>query len=940
MPMFKTLSENAFLITPPEGAFLDPRWTADFLEGVHRQQRILALENVIRAGRLSTFVRTGPRSRIQGYLQSRFGPVQAEKKLDWLSLHWSEDAYVCTLHLNDHALLPTAGYTGREIVQRWQAILKLTRVKGEDPELTMGVRVLLRPASSTWKTDFEKRLTSGKAPGGGIASWFRASNKGGSTDIDPKRVAAKALEPAFCIEIQVIVICKAEPAEKRVAKAAFDRVTEGVVNLLGGGAIWKKAATRVSGDELFERSRDHIAVAPQELTRSYAPARSRRFVVSPREVVPLWCVRQAVPSPAPLEAPLTPPAAPKPEPVAPEVVESPAIGTVTNAPVRGDALRAESGGALNRRLAKPVRPSPTPTQPSYEKKTPFHSAQPPVTQMPQQKDLSRGKSRADLDNECASERNQTRSYVMRQLLRLTPARLTLMWWLWMMPLATTDQLVLASGLTGNQVHRGLAWLRRHGLVVRRSLAGTGRKRDRYWLTRAGVLLCAHEHNLPIWWQVTQEGITQLIDRLPMVEHCYDRALDLWRVPLARVGWRTRYDGIFLGPEHMPDHQVLHQFHWRKGKGLDAVAIFEDRSWYAIVWAGAEMTWHRLGRRAQNAMDATLAATPSDRPGRSRPAGWIIICEDELVAEHAAGWWTGDDVLVITIDGHVERVMRAVSCSTFVPDTANVRDPGAPEEAASWRKKETPVAALDHELAYRMLRFILQFRAATREQSQRKYGDRYIGAVLELIRHGYIVELEGGLYPTEKAGEAAAKIDGLKPSQVLGRLKELLKPNSDFRRDQQWHDQTLVDIHLKLAEEGITSFIGERNLRNFDGITQVRPDLVARLVGTQGATWFVNLELERSAESPGSIDPRLDNYEKVQLIISEPTPSLWVLLNEEVRRRYERAGEWLVMYTTTLDELLAGTSLGDDSVWRDGAGERAPITEIVDIMEIDILEDDE
>ena len=176
--------------------------------------------------------------------------------------------------------------------------------------------------------------------------------------------------------------------------------------------------------------------------------------------------------------------------------------------------------------------------------------------------------------------------------------------------------------------------------------------------------------------------------------------------------------------------------------------------------------------------------------------------------------------------------------------------------------------------------------------------------------------------------------------MLGRLKELLKPNSDFRRDQQWHDQTLVDIHLKLAEEGITSFIGERNLRNFDGITQVRPDLVARLVGTQHATWFVNLELERSAESPGSIDPRLDNYEKVQLIISEPTPSLWVLLNEEVRRRYERAGEWLVMYTTTLDELLAGTSLGDDSVWRDGAGERVPITAIVDIMEIDILEDDE
>ena len=937
MPMLKTSSENAFLIASPEAAFLDLQWTADFLEGVHRSGETLALETVIWKDTFMTLVRTDPGSEIQRYLQTTFGLAQDQRRQDWLFPDLREDMYVRALHLRDHALLPTADYSGPEIVQQWNAILRLTRRVGQDLPLRVGVRVLLQPAPPNWHVAFRKRLAPGKTPGG-IASWLGASGtKKGAAKTNPKRVAAKARGPAFCIEVQVIVIYKAGPAEHRMAKAAHDRVTKAVVDLLGGDQIWKTTATKsVSGRELVWSSLDPATDGLEELI---APKGSKRFTVSPREAAPLWPISQAVPSPAPPEAPLTSPAAPKPEPVAPEVVESPAIGTVTNAPVRGDALPAESGGALNRQPAKPARPSPTPAQPSYEKKTPFHSAQPPVTQMPQQKDLSRGKSRADLDNECASERNQTRSYVMRQLLRLTPARLTLMWWLWMMPLATTDQLVLASGLTGNQVHRGLAWLRRHGLVVRRSLAGTGRKRDRYWLTRAGVLLCAHEHNLPIWWQVTQEGITQLIDRLPMVEHCYDRALDLWRVPLARVGWRTRYDGIFLGPEHMPDHQVLHQFHWRKGKGLDAVAIFEDRSWYAIVWAGAEMTWHRLGRRARNAMDATLAATPSDRPGRSRPAGWIIICEDESAAAHAAEWWTGDDVLVITIDGHVERVMRAVSCSTFVPDTANVRDPGAPEEAASWRKKETPVAALDHELAYRMLRFILQFRAATREQSQRKYGDRYIGAVLELIRHGYIVELEGGLYPTEKAGEAAAKIDGLKPSQVLGRLKEVLKPNSDFRRDQQWHDQTLVDIHLKLAEEGIMSFIGERNLRNFDGITQVRPDLVVRLVGTKGTTWFVNLELERSAAAPGSVDPRLDNYEKAQLI-SEPTPSVWVLLNEEVRRRYEQAGEWLIMYTTTLDELLAGTSLGDDSVWRDGAGERVPITEIVDIMEIDILEDDE
>ena len=95
----------------PEGAFLDPRWTPISSKACTASIEYWPLRMSSGAGRLSTFVRTGPRSRIQGYLQSRFGPVQAEKKLDWLSLHWSEDAYVCTLHLNGHALLPTAGYT-------------------------------------------------------------------------------------------------------------------------------------------------------------------------------------------------------------------------------------------------------------------------------------------------------------------------------------------------------------------------------------------------------------------------------------------------------------------------------------------------------------------------------------------------------------------------------------------------------------------------------------------------------------------------------------------------------------------------------------------------------------------------------------------------------------------------------------------------------------
>ena len=60
MPIFKTSSNRAFVTTSPEGAFLDPRWTAGFLEDVHRLGGKLALETVVSEGHPGMFIRTSP----------------------------------------------------------------------------------------------------------------------------------------------------------------------------------------------------------------------------------------------------------------------------------------------------------------------------------------------------------------------------------------------------------------------------------------------------------------------------------------------------------------------------------------------------------------------------------------------------------------------------------------------------------------------------------------------------------------------------------------------------------------------------------------------------------------------------------------------------------------------------------------------------------------
>ena len=65
-------------------------------------------------------------------------------------------------------------------------------------------------------------------------------------------------------------------------------------------------------------------------------------------------------------------------------------------------------------------------------------------------------------------------------------RLTVMFWLWMMPLISISQLEVATGFTNNRVHRLLIGLLHEGLVVRCTLSGGNRKQERWWLAAAGV----------------------------------------------------------------------------------------------------------------------------------------------------------------------------------------------------------------------------------------------------------------------------------------------------------------------------------------------------------------------------------------------------------------------------------------------------------------------
>ena len=346
--------------------------------------------------------------------------------------------------------------------------------------------------------------------------------------------------------------------------------------------------------------------------------------------------------------------------------------------------------------------------------------------------------------------------------------------------------------------------------------------------------------------------------------------------------------------------------------IDAVAQYDWR-WFCVLWAGPEWTYHRLGHRARDATSLWKKAGP-DFEIPIQPAGWMVICADVLAAAHAAHWWTGDDVLVETVDGHYERPMTMTGSVSPCPTPTAISDPGHPERAARWRERDKPLAALEHELCFRVFLFIAGLRGGRLDQLQRLFGHRCARAVKELMEHGYIVQLSGGLYPTLKGGHALADLDGVERGLVLNRLRAVLKRDGEYRRGQLRHDQGLIDVHLKLLEEDITSFPGHRNLLNLPHVTQVWPDLVYRMDPRGGGALLINVELEFTARDEPRRDRKLSTYQKALYARLTHIPVCWIFEEEWVRRRYEAASGDVLMMTTVAQDFFEGTSWGPNSAW--------------------------
>ena len=168
MAIIETDRAHAFHIDPPPAGVFDPRLAAMEIETFHKTDEPFALE--VTSGRTggAFFVRTEkPRSAVVSYLSLACGTAAVPAHEDWLMLRPDETALVRAIALTHHTVLPTVGYSERQVQIHWATILGHINATMQQFGGRYGVRMLLQRASDEWRGPFEKELASRPAQGDG-----------------------------------------------------------------------------------------------------------------------------------------------------------------------------------------------------------------------------------------------------------------------------------------------------------------------------------------------------------------------------------------------------------------------------------------------------------------------------------------------------------------------------------------------------------------------------------------------------------------------------------------------------------------------------------------------------------------------------------------------------------------------------------------------------
>ena len=623
MSMNATENLNFIRISSPKDWYFDPTRTADLLKGLHSAQEKCVLETIATPRGLRFFVRTeSGQSGARSHLKSALGSVMAPGRTDPLLLSRGQDASVRTLHLREHAALPSARYSEDDTMRLWNTVAQ--GVKGGSGEAfggTGAVRVVLQPAPADWYGPYVDHFRSDRTPGaGGIASRLGLSGPPDrSAHVDRDLAALKSQGLAFYSEIQVATIYDDNTDARRAANAALDRLTEQVINLTGHSTIWRQGATKtVSGRKLHQGRSGHEGLEPWELMAFLEPKRAT-YGLSPRETAPLWRARLAIPTAISAEAVRTPQpvqAVTAPMPVA-QASAAP-TDAVGERPVGSNCVADEKVGLIDEQRVVPD--AHTALQPFgyVGEGALLHSDQPPTSTIAREPNRAERRSerrkRGKDSRRCREAIAAARPSAVRAL-ALAERDLLVFDQLGDMPLGSAQDIARAFGWSPTTVYAAMRALEGTELIgsVQPHIGGSAEQRS--WVPDDQWELIMGDRHLPHPAQAIQR---------------------LWLNPemLSAV-----YQVVGFLVQDVPGRELV-ALRWLRTHAFDAVAQCND-GWAAFLWAGVWTDQAHLEERLRACTEEL--SHWSERRGTHRPGRLIFVVphrwQGELVwrAARRQGW---------------------------------------------------------------------------------------------------------------------------------------------------------------------------------------------------------------------------------------------------------------------------------------------------------------
>ena len=515
--------------------------------------------------------------------------------------------------------------------------------------------------------------------------------------------------------------------------------------------------------------------------------------------------------------------------------------------------------------------------------------------------------------------------------------LTIIRWLWMMPLLSLPELAVVTGLTYNRCNRLAKILYRRGMVESVRLGMTLELQDRWYLTTSGVEFAMQKLGYSLDWQVSEAGLRLLIRRLPTLEVFYRLVHRLWGLHgVERINPIYWSDDPDDEPIEFPPDLRLTRFQWQRDSDIHAITEYANGAWAPWVWVGPMTKMSSIAEKRKRGGERLV-----EQFGRWQtptPALWVVIGADHLGAFASQVMWPGDDVLVMTADGTPERSAEPHDFNGACFENAQTDDVGIPERIPAWVQNEPAVNGLIGKLNYALFQFAAQWPGTRVEHLRQRFtaSGREIQAALNTLVRDWdaeqkkqkdqdqdadedrgknrLIEKRGGHFYLSRLGMlAAARMDRISHQSIYSSYDVYLKADGQYRRSQEKHNQAVADFVLAWRRNGGEAFHGRRWVMPLADGTQIMPDAIAigSPAGGQVGLYFVEVEL--SARSPTPVRHKLLPYRTYQQSIGQPVNLLVVVGTEEAEKNFLEEGRGLAIFTTTLDRLLAAGP--DDDPWR-------------------------